>query len=123
MTTPAILPAAMISLVALAAARERRAAASALWLGAALALSGWTLLVAAVLAPIAIRERWTIRTVPIALLSASGATLVLRAAALPHTAAGWGVAAVLLGAMLGAVGLVVPKLVAPRPLLPPRRIG
>lgn len=113
----------MISLVAFVAARERRAAASALWLGTALALSGWTLLVAAVFAPIAIRERWTIRAVPIVLLSASGATLVLRAAALPHTASAWSLAAVLFGAMLGALGLFVPKLVTPRPLLLTRRIG
>jgi len=123
MTTPAIVPAAMISLVALAAARQHREAPMALWLGMALALSGWALLVAAVLAPVTIRERWTTRAVPIALLAASGATLVLRAAALPHTTAGWGAVPVLLAAILGAVGLVVPKLVASRPLLLTQRIG
>src|SRR5690242_3347368 len=110
MTTPAILPAAMISLVALAAAHDRRERAAALWLGMALALSGWTLVVAAGLVPVAIRERRTMRTLPIALLSVSGTTLGLRAAALPHTAAGWDVAPVLLVAVLGALGLIVPRL-------------
>lgn len=122
MTTPAIVPAAMLSLVALAAARERRDNAMALWLGMALALSGWALLVAAALAPTTIRERWTVRAVPIALLSASAATLVLRAAELPHAVAGWGIGPVLFAALLGAIGLVVPKL-AFRPLLLTHRIG
>jgi hypothetical protein len=122
MTTPAIVPAAMISLVALAAARERRGCAMALWLGMALALSGWALLVAAALAPTTIRERWTVRAVPIVLLSASAATLVLRAAALPHAVAGWGIGPVLFAALLGAIGLVVPKL-ASRPLLLTHRLG
>ena len=95
----------------------------ALWLGMALALSGWVLLVAAALAPIMVRQRWTMRVVPILLLSASGSTLVLRTAALPHSADGWGVAPVLLAALLGAAGLAASRLVVPRPLLLPRRIG
>jgi len=121
MTTPAIVPAAMISLVALAAARERRGGAMALWLGMALALSGWALLVAAALMPTTIRERW-MRAVPIVLVSASAATLVLRAAELPHAIAGWDIGPVLFAALLGTIGLVVPKL-ASRPLLLTHRIG
>jgi hypothetical protein len=113
----------MISLVALSAAHDRREGAMALWLGCALALSGWVLLVAAALAPMTIRRRQATRVLPIALLSASAATLVLRAAALPHTGAGWGIAPVLLAAALGAAGLIAPKLTAPRPLLLTHRIG
>ena len=97
MSTPAILPSAMICLVALAAAHDRRHAAMAAWFGMALALSGWSLIAAPVLLAFAIRGRCPIEAIPIAIMTSAGASLALQAAGLPHSAAGSiGVAAVLI---------------------------
>lgn len=88
MSTPAFLPSAMICLVALAAAHDRRHAAMAAWFGMALALSGWSLIAAPVLLAFAIRGRCPIEAIPIAIMTSAGASLALQAAGLPHTLAG-----------------------------------
>ena len=88
MSTPAIVPSAMICLVALAAAHDRRHAAMAAWFGVALALSGWAALAAPMLFVFSIAGRPSIETIPIAVLTSAGASLALQAAGLPHTVAG-----------------------------------
>jgi len=123
MHTPALVPALMISFVALAAAHDRRAGATGLWLGMAIAFSGWALLAVAIVTPVAVRERWSTIAAPTTLLSASGTTLALAAIGSPHAAAGWSLAPVLLVAVIGAIGLIAPKLAVPRPLLLTQRIG
>lgn len=88
MSTPAILPSAMICLVALAAAHDRRHAAMAAWFGMALALSGWSLIALPALIAFSLRNRCPIEAIPIAMMTGAGASLTLQAAGLPHTLAG-----------------------------------
>jgi hypothetical protein len=84
MTTPALIPAAMIALVAFAAAVDRRHPAMAAWYGVALAFSPMVLLAAPVFAGIAVARRLSARLGFACALPAIGTALALRALGLPH---------------------------------------
>ena len=101
MSTPAILPSAMICLVALAAAHDRRHAAMAAWFGMALALSGWSLIALPALIAFSLRNRCPIEAIPIAMMTGAGASLTLQAAGLPHT-------------LFGPAGVYAPYNLVPR---------
>lgn len=120
MTTPAIFPAAMIALVALAATHERRDRASALWIGMAIGFSAWALLPAAAIFATATRRGGLATILPLAVLTASGTSLALGALGLPHSLGL--IPAALLG-LIGAVGSVWPRLRQARPAFPTRRLA
>ncbi|MGN6376051.1 MAG: hypothetical protein ACTHMG_10900 [Sphingomonas sp.] len=107
MTTPAILPAAMISLVALAATHDRRDRAAAVWFGMAVALSGWVLLPASAAVLVRVRRTTLVHWAPAFLLALGATTIVLRAAGLPHSSAVMTVSAAL---TLSLFALLLPRI-------------
>jgi hypothetical protein len=120
MTTPAIFPAAMIAMVALAATHGRRDRASALWIGMAAGFSAWALLPAAAIFATATRRGGLATTVPLSALTMSGTSLALGALGLPHGLEL--IPAALLG-LIGSVGSIWLRLRQSRPAFFTRRLA
>lgn len=120
MTTPAILPAAMIALVALAAIHERRDHAGALWIGMAIGFSGWALLPATAIFATVKRRGGLATALPLPALTMSGTSLVLGALDLPHSL---GLIPAALLALAGAVGAIGARPLQTRPASRTRRLA
>ena len=123
MTTPAIFPAAMIAMVALAATHQHRDRAAALWIGMAIGFSAWALLPATAIFSTVTNRRNVRETLPLAALMMSVANLALAGLGFPHGLSALGaIPAVMLG-LIGAACLIAPKVRWSRSIVPARRLA
>lgn len=123
MTTPALFPAAMIAMVALAATHQHRDRAATLWIGIAIGFSAWALLPAAAIFSTVTNRRNAEKTLPLAALMMSVTNLALAGLGFPHGLSALGTIPPVMLGLIGAACLIAQKVRWSRSIISIRRLA